>query len=587
MRRLSGLTLLILASAVVTTAQGEEPAPRFVNAAAEFGLAEVAPGRIYLHDLNNDGYPDLVAQFPDAGKGPGNKGGVAKFYLNQPGKDGQRVFALYENATVGHNGKFEEGTRHAGVFTIFGDVWNNGHVDLYRPVFQEMKDHKDFPDTGERGGIWIGESKSSGVGFEYKGAVEVAATGTCAAAFLDYDRDGNLDLFLGGWYVRYGVSYEGHVNRLYKGDGKGGFTDVTEAAGLLTIPEHAKTESSRPTYGVSICDYNGDGWQDIAVANYGRQWNRLWHNNGDGTFKDVAPELGVDGDDITHGKYPGWVRRQAEAPFRANGNTFSIAPADFDNDGDIDLFCSEITHGWAGESSDLSALLINQGREGGFKFTRLVEPFIRERADKDNWNQGDLMALWGDLDHDGLQDLVLASSAYPDNQRLRVYRQTPEHSFEDVTLAWGIDWDICGHIAMDDLDGDGDLDIVGMGGKRHSKMHERNVISVWRNDGAQGTWLRVTLEGGAELGKKGGANRSAYGAKVWVTAGETTMLREVQSAAGHQGVAQARTLHFGLGDAKEVTVKVEWPDGKLTVTEYKNVKANQHLRVHQTRGIEK
>lgn len=573
--------LILLGVGIAITAQDEKPAPRFVNAAVEFGLAEESPSRIYLHDLNDDRYPDLVAQFPDKGKGPGNKGGVAKFYINEAGKDGQRVFVLTEEITVGHNGEFDEGTRHAGVFTTFGDVDNDGEVDLFRPVFQEMKDHKDFPDTGERGGIWNGDVKKGRVEFEYEGNVETQPAGTCAAAFFDFDRDGNLDIFTGGWYVRYGVSYEGHVNRLYKGDGKGGYTDVTEQAKLLTIPEHAKAESSRPTYGVSICDYNGDGWQDIVVANYGRQWNRLWHNNGDGTFKDVAPELGVDGDDITHGKYPDWVGRQTETPFRANGNTFSIAPADFDNDGDIDLFCSEITHGWAGESSDLSALLISSGKKGEYKFTRIVEPFIRERADKNNWNQGDLMALWGDLDQDGLQDLVLASSAYPDNQRLRVFRQTAEHSFEDVTLEWGIDWDICGHIAMDDLDGDGDLDIVGMGGKRHSKMHERNVISVWRNDGAEGNWLRVTLEGS----KTKGANCGGYGAKVWVRAGETTMLREVQSSAGHQGVAQGRTVHFGLGDAKQVTVKVEWPDEKLTLTEYKDVKANQHLSIHQTKGI--
>ncbi|MBZ0137950.1 MAG: CRTAC1 family protein [Planctomycetes bacterium] len=576
--------VLIVGLGFAVQAQDEKTQPRFVNAAEEFGLAQAAPGRIYLHDLNDDGYPDLIAQVPDSGKGPGNKGGVAQIYMNREGKDGGREFVLDEDLTLGHNGKFADDIRHASVFTIVGDVDNDNEPDLLRPAFQEAKDHKDFPDTGERAGIWLGDIKKGDVKFKQEPGNWAAteAHATCAAAFVDYDRDGNLDVFLGGWYVSYGVTYEGHVNRLYKGDGKGAFTDVTEQAGLLTAKAHGEANSSRPTYGVSVCDYNGDGWQDLVVANYGRQWNRLWHNNGDGTFKDVAPELGVDGDEIRHGKHPSWAGRADEPPFRANGNTFSIAPADFDNDGDIDLFCSEITHGWAGDSSDLSALLVNNGEEGGFKFTRLVEPFIRERADKNNWNQGDLMALWGDLDHDGLLDLVLASSAYPDNQRLRVFRQTPAHSFEDVTLGWGIDWDICGHIAMDDLDGDGDLDIVGMGDKRHSKMHEGSVIGVWRNDGAEGNWMRITLEGN----KSKGSNRFAYGAKVWVTVGETTMLREVQSGAGHQGVAPSRTLHFGLGDAKEAHIRIEWPDKKLTVTEYKGVKPNRHLRIHQTKGIE-
>ncbi|MCG3183286.1 MAG: hypothetical protein ICCCNLDF_01381 [Planctomycetes bacterium] len=556
-------------------AQDDAPAPAFVNISDSVLPADATGARVYLHDLDGDGYPDLILQQNDA-TGPGNNGGLAVVMFNRAAEGGRKFVAEPGLVPEFNAGEFAKDARHTAVFTVVGDFNNDGVADLFRPCYQESAEHEKFPDTGERHGVWLG--KKSGGKLKYTLGDAFAKTGretTCAAALLDYDRDGNLDIFLGNWYAAYGKLMDAQVNRLYRGDGKGGFTDVTEQAGLMTRAEPAQADSSRPTYGVAACDFNNDGWPDLAVANYGRQWNRLWKNNGDGTFSDVAPELGVDGDEIRHGKYPSWANREDEDPWRANGNTFSLAPADFDNDGDIDLFDVNITHGWAGESSDLTGLLVNGGKDKGFKFTRLTQPFVRKRADPDNWNQGDLMALWGDFDHDGLQDLLLASAAYPDNQRLRLYRQTPEHSFEDVTETVKLDTLECGHVAIGDIDLDGDLDIVGIGSKSRFNKREKHEIHVWRNDAASGNWLQLTLEGGKAC------NRFAYGAKVWVTAGETTMLREVSASAGHQGVAPPRTLHFGLGDATKVSIKVEWPDKKLSIQEFKDVAVNRHLSLKQ------
>ncbi|MCA8915559.1 MAG: CRTAC1 family protein [Planctomycetes bacterium] len=574
-------TAVIAAIALTTCiavglAQDEKPARSFVDVSETALPADATGGRVYLHDLDDDGYPDLILQNNEAA-GPGNNGGVAIIMFNREAEDGGRKFVEEPGLVPEHNaGEFAKDARLTSVFTVVGDFNNDGVADLFRPCYQEAADHEKFPDTGERAGVWLG--KKSGSKVKYKLSDTFAATEratTCAVAQLDYDRDGNLDLFLGNWYVAYGKLMDAQVDRLFKGDGKGGFTDVTEEAKLLTKSEPAQPDSSRPTYGAAACDYNGDGWPDIAVASYGRQWNRLWKNNGDGTFTDVAPELGVDGDEIRHGKYPDWVKRDTEEPWRANGNTFSLAPADFDNDGDIDLFDVNIRHGWAGDSSDYTALLINGGKEKDFKFTRLTEPFIRKHADPDNWNQGDLMALWGDFDHDGLQDILLASAAYPDDQRLRLFRQTPEHSFEDVTVKFKLDIEECGHVAIGDIDLDGDLDIVGIGNQSRFNKRKHHEIHVWRNDIAQGNWLEITLQGGK------GCNGFAYGAKVWVTAGETRMLREVISSAGHQGVAPPRTLHFGLGKAEKVSIKVEWPDKKLTTQEFKDIATNQRYTLKQ------
>ncbi|MCA8934875.1 MAG: CRTAC1 family protein [Planctomycetes bacterium] len=576
MKKITFSVLGVLACFAVGIAQDDNPGPSFTNVSGEMLPGDATANRLYLHDLDGDGYPDLILQQNDP-KGPGNNGGVASVFLNRK-KGDAREFVEKPGVIPEFNaGEFADDARHTAVFTVVGDFNNDGIADLFRPCFQESADHEKFPDTGERHGVLLGKKSGSSVKYKLSDAFsEVEPQRTCAVALLDYDRDGNLDVFLGNWYVAYGKLMDAQVNRLFKGDGEGGFTDVTETAKLLTKSTPAEKDSSRPTYGAAACDFNNDGWPDIAVANYGRQWNRLWKNNGDGTFTDVAPELGVDGDEIRHGKYPAWAKRQTEGPWRSNGNTFSLSPADFDNDGDIDLFDANITHGWAGDSSDLSCVLVNGGKENDFKFTRLTEPFVRKHADPNNWNQGDLMSLWGDFDNDGLQDLLLASAAYPDDQRLRLFRQTAGHSFEDVTEKFKLDTVECGHVAIGDIDLDGDLDIVGVGSKSRFNKREKNEIHIWRNDIARGNWLELTLDGGGK-----DCNRFAYGAKVWVTTGETTMLREVGASAGHQGVAPPRTLHFGLGDEKTVSIKVEWPDKKLTTEEFKAISTNKAYTLKQ------
>ena len=179
-------------------------------------------------------------------------------------------------------------------------------------------------------------------------------------------------------YRRYGELRACGVDRLWRGDGKGGFTDVTKAAGLWTSPtpytgtkvppeDPALLRFSRPSYGVTHADWNNDGHQDLLQMAYGRQWNYLWKNNGDGTFTDVGLATGFAGDVVTHGKYPGFVRRPPERPFRSNGNTFDCAVGDLDNDGDLDCLLGEIAHFWAGPASDPPAVLMNEGQGQGLR----------------------------------------------------------------------------------------------------------------------------------------------------------------------------------------------------------------------------
>jgi hypothetical protein len=582
--------LLLLAGG----AGGEEPpapAPRFTECAAERGLAGIEPYRILLTDLDDDGWSEALVQ-QRAGGHPGNPGGPVRVFANRCDPQGGRRF----QEVPGSVPRFADAgpdpeARPTGVFVVAGDLDGDGRTDLFRACYQEPADHPEAPDTGERSAWLRGIGDPGTPRFALVPESGVGADGpvtTCGAAFLDADRDGDLDLFVGNWYQRFGRGLLAHPDRLYRNDGAGRFSDATAEAGLLTKPTVGEPDSHRPTYGVSHGDFDGDGWPDIFTATYGRQANRLWRNRGDGTFEDWAPRVGFDGDAERSGAYPEWIRenprladRRTEPPFRAHGNSFSAVPADFDADGDLDLFVAEITHGWTGPSSDLSALLVNEGptADPPFRLRRVSAPFERPRRSK-WWNQGDYLACWADFDLDGRLDLALGSGAYPDDQRLRVYRQTEGGGFEEVSREWGIDFSDVWHLAADDIDGDGAVDLLVSGHPAEWSDRKAPVLALFRNRPDPGRhWLEVTLEG---AGDPDGANRSAIGARVRVTAGGTVQTREVLSAAGHFGLAPPRRLHFGLGaHARVERLEVAWPDRVGSRQAFADLPADAWIHIRQ------
>ncbi len=386
--------------------------------------------------------------------------------------------------------------------------------------------------------------------------------------FLDYDRDGHLDLFVCNYlelspeqipaaddthFCQWkGVpilcgprGLPGDTNLLFHNNGDGTFTDVSEKAGIL---------KPGPRYSISAVsyDFDNDGWPDIYVA-VDSQPSLLFQNNHDGTFTDVAVGAGCAYSDAGH--------EQAG---------MGLAVADYDCDGWFDIFKTN----FADDTSNL------YHSNGDGTFTDVTFP---AGTGANNQYVG-----WGcgfvDYDNDGWKDIVQVNGhVYPEidayhfgqtfrNPRL-VYRNLGHGRFQDVSASMGpgISEQFSSRgAAFGDYDNDGGMDVL--------ILNMNDAPSLLHNIGGnKQNWIKLKL-----LGTK--CNRTAIGARVRVTVGKHTQMDEVHSGTSVMSQSDLR-LHFGLGRAERVDlIEVVWPTTRK-VERFANVKANQILTVREGEGI--
>ncbi|HVN19519.1 MAG TPA: CRTAC1 family protein [Dongiaceae bacterium] len=467
---------------------------------------------------------------------------------------------LYKN---NRDGTFTDVTERSGLARIgwqtgvcVGDYDNDGWDDLFccfwghNILFHNNGDGT-FTDVTHNAGLYQERSR----------------WGT-GCTFLDYDRDGYLDLFVCN-FVKLdpekipsatdtsvcqwkGVptmcgpqGLPGDTNILYHNNGDGTFTDVSQKSGIL---------KPGPRYSITAVsyDFNNDGWPDIYVA-VDSAPSILFHNNHDGTFTDVAVMSGCAYNEDGH--------EQAG---------MGLAVADYDCDGWFDIFKTNF-------ADDTCNLYHNNG-DGTFSDLSLSSGIGINRN----------YVAWGcgfiDYDNDGWSDIVqINGHVYPEvdkynlgetfkNPRL-VYRNLGNGHFKDVSseMGRGISERFSSRgAAFGDYQNDGDMDVL--------ILNMNDLPSLLRNEGGnKQNWIKIKLVGTI-------CNRTAIGARVRAITGKHTQMDEVHSGTSVMSQSDLR-LHFGLGKVETVDlIEVKWPTTQKT-ERFTQVKANQILTIRENNGI--
>ncbi len=592
-----------------------EPGTQAFAESTSWGIEGALGSRIEAVDYDGDGWTDLLVRGIPAGWEEFTTGGARKTWLLRNTGEGR-----FEDVTEASGLLTPRGGASGGrpvEVVAWGDVDGDGDLDAYLGVNTVDLDGANRGETSEimlqdePGHFVVGPDSAIR-------SVELIDS-PAAASFVDYDLDGDLDLWVGQHnYTSSSGAVVFQQDRLWRNDGTGRFDDVTIEAGLETegwrlLADLNEARAHSRAWSSAACDLNGDGLSELLVASYGRAPNHLWQARRDGDAvvyanESIASGYAFDDDQTWQDNQfarcycrdnpmaegcagvpapvlamcsPNWSHDNDRNAFRLGGNSGSTICSDVDNDGDVDLLTTEIRHWWAGPGSDGAELLVNEGGSD-VRFTRpgreavgLVVP----HADPTVWDEGLITAAIFDFDLDGWADVWLGGSEYEGNYGL-LYHQESALSFREVPITEGIDHHRAQGVVAADFDRDGDLDVIvghsrARCGPPATDCYPTAQPRFFENvAGDGGNWAQLRLEGA------GGSsvNGAAIGARVSVTAGGVTQTREVQGGHGHYGDQGDLVLTFGLGAACEADVTVRWPDAALT-TESFRVSAGHRFRV--------
>ena len=497
--------------------RSEETYPVFKNIANDLGLDSFnLSGGVVIDDFNNDNRLDIVTTSWSSGASP-------KFFMRLD------------------DGSFKESSIASGLEGVYGglniesgDYNNDGNLDLYILRGAWLEGAGDLPNSLLRNN---GDGTFTDVTFKL-GLADVNRP-TQTAGWSDFDNDGDLDLFVGN------ETTPGKVApcQLFRNDGENGFIDIAISAGVT---------NDRFTKGVSWGDYNNDRFPDLYVSNF-RGKNRLYKNNGDGTFTDVAEKLGV-GDPIS--SFPAWFW-------------------DFDNDGQLDIFVAS----YSGNIEHLAAYKSNEPAE----YERLClykndgKGGFTEVAEKVGLKDPVLPmgSNFGDINNDGYLDFYLGTGdpGYGSLMPNLMYLNKSGEYFADITMASRLGHLQKGHaVAFADLDNDGDVDLFEQLGGAYPGDGYRDAL--FENPGSNNSSITVKI-----IGEK--SNKSGIGVRIRIDITENGVKRSVYRHVNSGGSFGANPLRqcIGTGGAQLVdSMEIFWPTTNRTQV-FKNFKTGTFVEV--------
>jgi len=505
---------------------------------------ETMTGGVAVFDYNNDGLLDIF--FTNGAEIPSLKKSNSSFHNK-----------LFRN---NGDGTFTDVTEKAGLAGVgysmgvaAGDYDNDGFVDLYVTGFNC---NQLFHNNGD--GTFTDSTEKAGV----SGVLKRGKPWSVAAGWIDYDNDGLLDLFVVN-YLDYSLStahscktgnvvdycspdeYRGTPNILYRNNGDGTFTDVSQQSRI--------SQYLGKGMGVAFADYDGDGFTDIFVSNDSIP-NFLLHNNGDGTFTDVALRAGV--------------------AYNENGKAVAGMGTDFrdiDNDGMPDIFLTAMY-------GDSFPLYRNPGK-GQFEDVTETTGIAAMTSRFTAWGTGIF-----DFDNDGNKDIFAAGSAILDNSMEVnhkpyplpnfLYRNLGNMRFKDVSGEAGASFSVpAAHrgAGFGDLNNDGKIDIVV------TVLNGEPQLLMNRSQN-HNHWIILKLVGVAD-------NRDGLGTRVKITTANGVQYNQATTAVGYNSSSDKR-VYFGLQNATLVDqIELVWPTGVKQVLNH--VMADQILTIVQSSSSKK